>query len=170
MVTKSVVFPSSLSLLPAFQTHLIKVVESFKQVPAPDTASITPSLLETYSRLLVWLGTRNFQCMQAYYSCRENPSLPTHLYTHTHTYTLHSSPHPSCVQISSLGCSPRTPRDHCVSCPPSAPVLLPFPAAPTATHCRLCLYHTKPALQLHGECSTEADQRIGQLRLPHTAG
>ena len=37
--------------------HLVKVAES-KQL-----SSITAALLETYSGLLIWLGTRNFQSM-----------------------------------------------------------------------------------------------------------
>ncbi len=41
--------------------HLVKVAEAAKQPPGPDTPTITHALLETYSRLLVWLGTRNFQ-------------------------------------------------------------------------------------------------------------
>ena len=54
---------AKIRLMEMIKTHLIKVVESTKLVPSPmNSVSITPALLETYSRLLVWLGTRNFQC------------------------------------------------------------------------------------------------------------
>ena len=41
--------------------HLVKVAESAKQPQGVETPPISHALLETYSRLLVWLGTRNFQ-------------------------------------------------------------------------------------------------------------
>ena len=48
---------AKIRLMEMIKAHLIKVVES----KSPE-GQITPALLETYSRLLVWLGTRNFQC------------------------------------------------------------------------------------------------------------
>ncbi|XP_064390219.1 mediator of RNA polymerase II transcription subunit 23-like [Halichondria panicea] len=53
---------AKIRLMEMIKVHLIKVVKAFKQVPPPtDTPTISAALLETYSRLLVWLGTRNFQ-------------------------------------------------------------------------------------------------------------
>ncbi len=53
----SLAMHAKIRLMEMIKTHLIKVVEA----KTPE-AKITPALLETYSRLLVWLGTRNFQC------------------------------------------------------------------------------------------------------------
>jgi len=39
------------------KAYLVKVAESAKQ----PQSTITAALLEAYSRLLIWLGTRNFQ-------------------------------------------------------------------------------------------------------------
>lgn len=44
--------------------HLVQVAEASKQLPASQPPAITAALLETYSRLLIWLGTRNFQSKQ----------------------------------------------------------------------------------------------------------
>ena len=53
----SLAMHAKIRLMEMIKTHLIKVVEA--KMPE---GQITPALLETYSRLLVWLGTRNFQC------------------------------------------------------------------------------------------------------------
>lgn len=53
----SLAMHAKIRLMEMIKTHLIKVVET----KTPE-GQITPALLETYSRLLVWLGTRNFQC------------------------------------------------------------------------------------------------------------
>lgn len=55
----SLAMHAKIRLMEMIKTHLIKVVEA----KSPE-GQITPALLETYSRLLVWLGTRNFQCKQ----------------------------------------------------------------------------------------------------------
>lgn len=55
------VSPSLPSFMDKVKLHLMKVAEAAKQPPGPDTPTITHALLETYSRLLIWLGTRNFQ-------------------------------------------------------------------------------------------------------------
>ena len=41
--------------------HLVQVAEASKQLSGTQPPAITAALLETYSRLLIWLGTRNFQ-------------------------------------------------------------------------------------------------------------
>lgn len=48
-------------LMDKVKHHLVQVAEASKQLPAGQPPTITPALLETYSRLLIWLGTRNFQ-------------------------------------------------------------------------------------------------------------
>lgn len=53
----SLAMHAKIRLMEMIKTHLIKVVEA----KSPE-GQITSALLETYSRLLVWLGTRNFQC------------------------------------------------------------------------------------------------------------
>lgn len=53
----SLAMHAKIRLMEMMKTHLIKAVEA----KSPEV-QITPALLETYSRLLVWLGTRNFQC------------------------------------------------------------------------------------------------------------
>ncbi len=55
----SLAMHAKIRLMEMIKTHLIKVVEA----KSSEGLQITPALLETYSRLLVWLGTRNFQCM-----------------------------------------------------------------------------------------------------------
>lgn len=54
----SLAMHAKIRLMEMIKTHLIKVVEA----KSAEGQQITPALLETYSRLLVWLGTRNFQC------------------------------------------------------------------------------------------------------------
>lgn len=53
------------SLLPRLmdkvKNHLVQVAEASKQLSGGQSPAITAALLETYSRLLIWLGTRNFQ-------------------------------------------------------------------------------------------------------------
>lgn len=48
-------------LMDKVKLHLVQVAEASKQLPASQPPAITAALLETYSRLLIWLGTRNFQ-------------------------------------------------------------------------------------------------------------
>lgn len=43
------------------KNHLVQVAEANKQLSGGQPPAITAALLETYSRLLIWLGTRNFQ-------------------------------------------------------------------------------------------------------------
>ena len=54
----SLAMHAKIRLMEMIKIHLIKTVET----KTPE-AKITSALLETYSRLLVWLGTRSFQCM-----------------------------------------------------------------------------------------------------------
>ena len=53
----SLAMHAKIRLMEMIKVHLIQVVEG-KNLEG----QVTPALLETYSRLLVWLGTRNFQC------------------------------------------------------------------------------------------------------------
>ena len=53
----SLAMHAKIRLMEMIKMHLIKVVEA-KNLDR----QVTPALLETYSRLLVRLGTRNFQC------------------------------------------------------------------------------------------------------------
>lgn len=52
---------AKIRLMEKVKLHLVKVAESAKQPQGMETPPISHALLETYSRLLVWLGTRNFQ-------------------------------------------------------------------------------------------------------------
>ena len=56
-ILNSLAMHAKIRLMEMIKMHLIKVVEG-KNLDG----QVTPALLETYSRLLVWLGTRNFQC------------------------------------------------------------------------------------------------------------
>ena len=61
-ICSNVVLHSSLTrLMDKVKHHLVQVAEASKQLPSGHPPTITPALLETYSRLLIWLGTRNFQ-------------------------------------------------------------------------------------------------------------
>lgn len=60
----SLAMHAKIRLMDMIKTHIVKVVKSPKPSPpstVSDVPAVTASLLETYSRLLVWLGTRNFQ-------------------------------------------------------------------------------------------------------------
>ena len=67
----SLAMHAKIRLMEMVKTHLIRVAENSKQGQptassnmsdgADSGQTITQPLLETYSRLLVWLGTRNFQ-------------------------------------------------------------------------------------------------------------
>ena len=48
-------------LMDKFKNHLMKIAEVPKQQQQPDPQPLVPALLESYGRLLVWLGTRNLQ-------------------------------------------------------------------------------------------------------------
>ncbi len=108
----SLAMHAKIRLMEIIKVHLIKVVEGKNM-----DGQVTPALLETYSRLLVWLGTRNFQCMY------------THTHTHTHllctcvnilngvcvfTCAPHSPPDSSSVQVTGMGRAAFSARDHCV--------------------------------------------------------
>jgi mediator of RNA polymerase II transcription subunit 23 len=52
---------AKIRLMDKVKHQLVQVAEASKQLPSGHPPTITPALLETYSRLLIWLGTRNFQ-------------------------------------------------------------------------------------------------------------
>jgi mediator of RNA polymerase II transcription subunit 23 len=52
---------AKIRLMDKVKHHLVQVAEASKQLSTNQPPAITAALLETYSRLLIWLGTRNFQ-------------------------------------------------------------------------------------------------------------
>ena len=69
-------------LMEKVKAYLVKVAESAKQ----PQSTITAALLEAYSRLLIWLGTRNFQSETK--SIRPKGSSPKVYSTKAHKYSL----------------------------------------------------------------------------------
>lgn len=47
--------------------QLLKAADAVKQPQATDSSLVTPALLETFSRVILWFGTKNFQCIYKFY-------------------------------------------------------------------------------------------------------
>lgn len=112
-------------LMDKVKHHLVQVAEASKQLPSSQPPAITAALLETYSRLLIWLGTRNFQSM--YKVITECPTV--------HPSLLLSSTDPCSVQEPGMGCATCTARSYCISRPSTATIFIPLPAPTAVAHC-----------------------------------
>ena len=45
------------------KVQLMRATDALKQPHTSESSLVTPALLETFSRVLLWSGTKNFQCM-----------------------------------------------------------------------------------------------------------
>lgn len=125
-------------LMDKVKHHLVQVAEASKQLSTNQPPAITAALLETYSRLLIWLGTRNFQSKGSVY-CSLMPG----------TYSTPTSSFDSCgVQESGMACAACIAGGHCLSCAPSTAVFIPLPAPAATTHCGGRVHYSHTALCL----------------------
>ena len=139
-------------LMEKVKVHLVKVAEAVKHPLGPDTPTITHALLETYSRLLVWLGTRNFQS-KLIPSLTSRPCEKIQLFHASEScissrqelapslFSLCSPADPSSVQEPGVGSASRPPGTHQLSGPSPAPVLISLPAPAAAAHGGFCHHH-----------------------------
>ena len=125
-------------LMDKVKHHLVQVAEASKQLSTNQPPAITAALLETYSRLLIWLGTRNFQSEKVCIA----------LCCQVHTPPPSSSSDTCRVQESGMACVACFAGGHCLSCAPSAAVFIPLPATAAATHCGGRVHYSHTALCL----------------------
>lgn len=123
--------------------HLVQVAEASKQLPASQPPAITAALLETYSRLLIWLGTRNFQSKQEI----------TTTCSALHVFLLFSPTDSCSVQEPGMACTACIAGGHCLSRSSTVTVFLPLSAPAAVAHCSGGCHHSHTALCLVGGLS-----------------
>lgn len=116
--------------------HLVQVAEANKHSANSQSPTITAALLETYSRLLIWLGTRNFQSKKM---CSDNNNIP---------HIISSSFDTGCIQESGMASTSCFTRSHCLSCPFTTSIFLSISTLTTITYCSWCIHYTYSAFCL----------------------